>query len=402
MPETNTFLELLNLSNPLTRYILGLAGLFISLFVLKYLSKLLQWATEKILIKKDFLAKSWINIMGRNKLFSNIFFAFCIVFLSSIVPLFLPDIYPKTSKVVTRLINSFVLISFMLVINSFLSVLSDKYSRSIKLPVKGIVQAIKVVCWIVTIILIMSVMINKQPIYLLGGLTALSAVILLIFKDSILGLTSGFQLLLNDLVRVGDWIEIPSQGADGEVVDILLTTVCVQNWDNTIVNIPAYDLISHSFTNWRGMTESGGRRIKRAINIDVRTVKFLEAEDIARFKQIDILKEYLERKEREIAAINHKDGKDVNIYNARRLSNVGTFRAYCFEYLKNNPHISKKFTCMVRQLAPTSEGLPLEVYAFSNDINWVNYEVIQADIFDHILSIIPVFGLKVFQRFSSD
>ena len=234
----------------------------------------------------------------------------------------------------------------------------------------------------------------------MGGLTALSAVVLLVFKDSILGLTSVFQLLLGDLVRVGDWIEIPSHGADGEVIDIMLTTIRIKNWDNTIANVPAYDLISHSFTNWRGMTESGARRIKRSINIDMKSIRFLTQEDIEKFKKFTLLKDYIARKEKEIAQTNKERGVKEDIFNARRLSNIGTFRAYCYNYLKQNPNISDKFTCMVRQLNPTTEGLPLEVYAFSSNTNWTDYEGIQADIFDHFLSIIKEFDLKVFEKYT--
>ena len=340
--------------------------------------------------------------MSKHKLLGNIFFAFAVSFTASYLSFFIGEYYPKITSMISRVLSCLGIIMFTLVFCSALSVISDKFSRSIKLPVKGIVQAAKVILWIVAFILMMSVLLNKEPLYFLGGLTALSAVILLIFKDSILGLTSGFQLLLNDLVRVGDWIEIPSQGADGEVVDILLTTIRVRNWDNTIVNVPAYDLIAHSFTNWRGMTESGGRRIKRAINIDMKSIRFLKEEDIEKLKQINLLKDYLAAKEKEIEEINKKRGVKEDNYNARRLSNIGTFRAYCYNYLKQNPNISDKFTCMVRQLSPTTEGLPLEIYAFSSNTNWTDYEGIQADIFDHFLSIIDVFDLRVYQRYGTD
>ena len=219
----------------------------------------------------------------------------------------------------------------------------------------------------------------------------------MIFKDAILGLVSGVQLSINDLVRVGDWIAIPSQDVDGTVIDILLTTIRVQNWDNTIVNIPAYNLVANSFTNWRGMQESGARRIKRSINIDLKTIRFLNDEDIEKLSRLNLIKKYLADKKEQIGKLN----KTADEYNRHRLSNIGTFRAYCYEYLKNNPHISDKFTCMVRQLAPTSEGVPLEIYAFSNDTNWEHYEGIQADIFDHFLSIIGLFDLKVYQRIST-
>jgi miniconductance mechanosensitive channel len=258
---------------------------------------------------------------------------------------------------------------------------------------------VEILFWAVSSLLIIATLINKDPALILGGLTALSAIVMLVFKDSIVGLVAGIQLSFNDLVRVGDWIEIPGQGADGDVIDIMLTTVLVQNWDNTIVSVPAYDLISRAFKNWRGMSESGGRRIKRAINIDLTTVRFLEEEDIKKLKKINLISDYLEKKQEDIRTDNAKLGDKADAYNARRLSNIGTFRRYCYEYLKKNPNISDKFTCMVRQLAPTSEGIPLEIYAFSSNTAWVAYEDIQSDIFDHFLSIISVFGLKVYQRY---
>ena len=387
---------------PQLKYIIALCAILLLILLFKYISNLLQAATEWLLSKKNFIAKGWLSLMAKYKLFSNIFFAFAMSILSPACGIFFGDLYPNISLVVVRVVNCLVIVAFTLVLNSALSVISDKFSRSIKLPVKGIIQAVKVIMWIITIIFMMSALMNKEPIYFLGGLTALSAVILLIFKDSILGLTSGFQLLLNDLVRVGDWIEIPSQGADGEVIDILLTTIRVRNWDNTIVNVPAYDLVAHSFTNWRGMTESGGRRIKRAINIDMKSIRFLTEEDIEKLKHINLLKDYLAKKEKEIEEINKKRGVKDDKYNAKRLSNIGTFRMYCYNYLKQNPNISDKFTCMVRQLAPTTEGLPLEIYAFSSNTNWTDYEGIQADIFDHFLSIIDIFDLKVYQRYGMD
>jgi len=384
--------------NALLKYLIGLAIIAVSIFLLRYLARLLQGITERALEQRDFVNKGWLAVIAQNKLLSNIFFWIGMVFLSSISSAFLQDSYPRVSLVVIRVLNSLVLIAMMLAISSLLNVLSDKFSTTFKLPLKGITQAVKIVFWVLILLLIISTLANKDPMLLLGGLTALSAITMLIFKDSILGLTSGFQLLMNDLVRVGDWIEMPSQNADGNVIDIMLTTVRVQNWDNTIVNIPAYNLVSSSFTNWRGMTESGGRRIKRSINIDIKSIHFLEEKDIKRLEKISLIKDYLLDKERWIAQENAKLGPEADNYNARRLSNVGTFRRYCYEYLKNDPNISGKFTCMVRQLAPTSEGLPLEIYAFSANTNWADYEGIQSDIFDHFLSIIHVFGLKVYQR----
>lgn len=395
--QSVNFLNFIDVNHPLSRYIFIICIIFASLFVLRYISKLGRGIIESVLLKRDFIGKEWLKLMTKHKLLSNIFFAFAMVLLSFASNLVLDGSYPATTTMVLRVLDSVVIIAVMMVINSFLSVLSEKYSSGIKLPVKGLIQALKVIFWIITFILVISTLINKQPIYLLGGITAISAVILLVFKDSILGLTSGFQLLLNDLVRVGDWIEVPGQRADGEVVDVLITTVRVRNWDNTIVNIPTYNLIANSFINWRGMSDSGGRRIKRSFNIDVTTIRFFEDKELEELKHIKILKEYLERKEKELASYNAKNGEDI--YNSRRLTNIGTFRAYCYEYLKNNPKISQQFTCMVRQLDPTTEGIPLEIYAFSSDTAWVNYENIQSDIFDHLFAVAKVFDLKIYQRY---
>ena len=387
-------------ASPITKYVLGVVILILAIIVLKYIARTLQWATEKFLNKKQIIGRGWVSLIIKHKVLNHLFFAIGLCFLVGINDFFLINDFPKFTTFLLRLINIVIIAEFTLLIASCLSVFGDKYSRSVKMPLKGIVQAIQVVCWLVAIILMVSIIVNKEPIYLLGGLTALSAILLLIFKDSILGLVSGFQLSLNDLVRVGDWIVIPGQGADGEVVDILLSTVRVKNWDNTIVNVPAYDLVSRSFTNWRAMSESGARRIKRAVNIDIHSIRFLTPEEIEKLKSISLLKDYLAKKEKELADYNKKVEHRENIYNTRRLTNIGTFRAYCQEYLRHNKNITQKFTCMVRQLEPTSEGLPLEVYAFSNDTNWVAYEGIQADIFDHLLSIISVFDLKVYERYT--
>jgi miniconductance mechanosensitive channel len=222
---------------------------------------------------------------------------------------------------------------------------------------------------------------------------------MLVFKDSILGLVGGIQLTANNMVHIGDWIEMPKYGADGDVIDISLTTVKVQNWDKTISAIPAYALISDSFKNWRGMSESGGRRIKRSINIDMNTVKLCDPMMLDKFRRIEHIAEYIDAKQSEIDEYNAAANIDnTEMVNGRRMTNVGTFRAYVVAYLKNHPKINQNMTFLVRQLKPTECGLPIEIYVFSSDKVWANYEAIQADIFDHILAVIPEFGLRVFQN----
>jgi miniconductance mechanosensitive channel len=248
------------------------------------------------------------------------------------------------------------------------------------------------------IIVAISIVIDQSPLILLSGLGALTAVILLIFKDSILGLVAGIQLVANDMVRPGDWIEMPKYGADGDVIEITLNTVKVQNWDKTITTIPTYALISDSFKNWRGMQESGGRRIKRAVYVDVSSVRFCTPEMTAKFSRIKVLEEYIARKQAEMREYNEKHGiDDAVLVNGRRMTNLGTFRAYLVEYLKRHPKIHQDMTFLVRHLQPTELGLPIEIYVCSNDQEWSNYEGIQADIFDHIFASLPEFGLRPFQ-----
>jgi miniconductance mechanosensitive channel len=260
------------------------------------------------------------------------------------------------------------------------------------------VQVAKILIFVVGIILVIAKLLDQSPVILLSGFGAMTAVLLLLFKDSILGLVAGIQLATNDMVRIGDWIEMPKYGADGDVVEISLHTVKVENWDRTITAIPSYALVSDSFKNWRGMQTSGGRRIKRSIYIDKTSVSFCTEEMVERFKKIQFLTDYISGKQKEIQEYNTGHCIDTSEpVNGRQITNIGTLRAYIENYLRNHPKIHKGMTMMVRQLQPTENGLPLEIYAFTNDTNWVNYEAIQADIFDHILSVIPSFGLRVFQ-----
>jgi miniconductance mechanosensitive channel len=265
-------------------------------------------------------------------------------------------------------------------------------------PLKGIIQVAQIVVWVIGIVLIISALAEESPMTLLAGIGAMTAVLLLVFKDTILGLVASIQLSANDMVRVGDWIEMPAYGADGDVIEVALHTVKVQNWDKTITSIPTHKLIEHSFKNWRGMQESGGRRIKRAFFVDMTSIRFLTPEEIDRLENFSVLQDYIREKRRELEEYNRRyAGEPGVIVNARRLTNVGTLRAYLVGYLGRHPKIHQQMTTIVRQLAPTSEGLPIELYVFTNTTAWVDYEGIQSDIFDHIFSIIPEFGLRVFQ-----
>ncbi len=282
--------------------------------------------------------------------------------------------------------------------------LNGMYSFSQQLPYarnvgyKGFVQAIKLVFYLAGIIIILSIVLDRSPVYFLSGLGAITAVLLLVFRDVILGFVAGIQITANNMLKEGDWIEMPSHQADGDVIDISLTTIKVQNWDKTITTIPAYDLIANPFKNWEGMSKSGGRRIKRALMIDMQTIRFADQELIKEFRKIALLEDYLEKKIRDIEEHNSSlKVQNQELINQRRLTNIGTFRAYCEAYLHSLPHISDEMTFLVRQLASGPNGLPIEIYVFSTDKRWVQYEAIQSDIFDHLLAVLPSFGLKVFQ-----
>ena len=289
----------------------------------------------------------------------------------------------------------------VLVVDSFLNAVLDVYQTfevSKEIPIQGFLQLLKLVIYFLAVILFISLVLNKTPVYLISGLGAMTAVLMLIFKDAILGLVAGIQLTANKMVARGDWIEMPKYGADGDVVQITLTTVKVQNWDKTITSVPTYALIIGSFKNWRGMSESGGRRIKRAVYIDINTIRLCSEQMLTRFAKIQYISEYIAQKQQEVSNFNQTQEVDDSVLvNGRRLTNVGTFRAYIISYLKNHPMINQEMTFLVRQLAPTEHGLPIEIYVFCKDKVWANYEAIQADIFDHILAVAREFDLQVFQ-----
>ena len=259
-------------------------------------------------------------------------------------------------------------------------------------------QVVKLVIYCVAAIAALSLVLGKSPVLLLSGLGAMTAVLMLVFKDPILGFIGGIQLSANQMVAPGDWIEMPAYGADGDVLEVGLTSVKIRNFDNTITTIPTYGLISGSFKNWRGMSESGGRRIKRAIHVDMNSIHFCDDETLVRLAKIPHMAAYLERKQHELVRWKAEHDADANRpSNLRRLTNVGTFRAYIVAYLRNHSMIHQEMTFLVRHLAPSAQGLPIEIYVFSRDTDWVRYEDLQADIFDHILAMAPEFGLSVYQ-----
>lgn len=275
--------------------------------------------------------------------------------------------------------------------------IADDKLLSRRLPIKSFVQLIKLFLFFVALIVSVSVLSEQSPVYFLSGLGVATGLVMLVFKDTILGFVAGIQLAANRMVSPGDWIQMDKYGADGSVEEVSLTTVKVQNWDKTITMIPAYALVSDAFKNWRGMSESGGRRIKRAVNIDIDSIAFLDEVQLARLSKVNLLKRYLADKQSEISEFNANVQDGDMLVNTRNLTNVGTFRAYLREYMQHHPKVHKDMTLLVRQLAPTTEGLPIEVYIFTNDTRWAFYEDIQADIFDHIYAILPQFNLRAFQ-----
>jgi miniconductance mechanosensitive channel len=296
----------------------------------------------------------------------------------------------------------YMIIILMLVLDSLLNTVEDIYQNfqaAREIPIKGLIQVLKIALYFLAAIFVISILLNKTPVYLLSGIGALAAVMMLVFRDSILGFVAGIQLAANRMVSVGDWIEMPKYGADGDVLEVALTTVKVQNWDKTITTIPTYALISESFKNWRGMDQSGGRRIKRSLNIDMSSIRFCDEEMLERYEKIQYISEYIEQKKQELEEFNQLTNVDnASLANGRRMTNIGTFRAYIVAYLLHHPMINKDMTFLVRQLPSTQYGLPIEIYVFSKDKVWANYEAIQADIFDHILAVVPEFDLRVYQN----
>lgn len=297
--------------------------------------------------------------------------------------------------------GAFMIVAVAIGIGAGLDMANAIYARSPRAhrrSIKGYLQVLKIVIYAIATILVIAALIDRSPLLLLSGLGALAAVLMLVFKDTILSLVASVQLNSNDMLRVGDWIEMPQVNADGDVIDIALHTVKVQNWDKTITTIPTWRLISESYRNWRGMQESGGRRIKRALLIDQTSARFLTEDERDRMRRFLLIDDYLADKSAEMADWNAKlvaAGRDP--VNMRRSTNIGAFRAYVQNYLENHPGIRQDMTLLVRQLQPTETGLPLEIYAFTATTAWAEYEAIQGDIFDHLLAILPEFGLRLFQ-----
>ncbi|WP_336279498.1 mechanosensitive ion channel family protein [Bartonella sp. CB175] len=310
---------------------------------------------------------------------------------------------PNTFKTITHNVsNAFIIFFVVLTISSLLNIVNTLYEQQpaarLK-PIKGYIQIAKVTLFTVAAVLMIATLLDRSPLILFSGFGAMAAVFMLIFQDTLLSLVAGIQISSTDMVRVGDWIEIPDLNADGDVIEIALHTVKVQNFDKTITTVPIRKLVTNSFKNWRGMTESGGRRIKRSLFIDQLSIRFHTKKEQEHLSKFNLLENYFAKKIPQINEWNAQLDKNKNISaNTRRLTNIGTFRAYVLAYLEKHLYIKQNATIIVRQLPPTSNGLPLEIYCFTNTTVWADYEQIQSDIFDHLYSILPSFGLKVFQN----
>ena len=347
-----------------------------------------------------FTNQQWDNVLVEKHFFQRVLY---------FLPLIL--IYILTSPILAgtamlplsqTLISALMLITGMLVLDALLSSLVVIYENSgiaKEISITPFVQVLKLVLYFVTGILILSLLLQKTPLYLLSGLGALTAVLLFVFKDILMGFLAGIQLIANKMVAPGDWIAMPKYGADGDVIEITLTTVKVKNFDNTITTIPTYALINESFKNWRNMNLSGGRRIKRFVKIDLGSIKFCNTEMLERFKRIQLISKDIQEREQEILTSNKEHNVDEStLVNGRRLTNIGVFRSYVEAYLRQHPMIHQKMTFIVRQLSPSEKGLPIEIYVFCKDTNWTAYESVQANIFNHILAVVPEFSLQVFQE----
>ena len=368
-------------------------------FLVWWLSKKsLRYFVPKLTAKTDTL---WDDIVFNDRIINSFATLIPAIILDQSLPIlfrnstFLLPFILGATDVIVILVSAWILVSFF---NSINEILSQKEQHKDK-PIGSLTQLAKILTFAVGAILIISTLTGRSPLFLLTGLGAVAAILLLVFKDSILGFVASIQLSANNMIQVGDWVTVPNYGADGDVLEINLTTIKVQNFDLTITTIPTYAFISDSFTNWRGMSNSNGRRIKRAISVKIDTIRFCDETMLEQFQKIELISDYLVQRKEEIKTYNAKRKVDAStLVNGRNMTNIGVFKAYIEEYLKANPNINKEMMIMVRQLPPSEKGLPLEIYAFSKDKSWKAYENIISDIFDHVLSVAPYFDLEIFEN----
>ncbi|PLX14433.1 MAG: mechanosensitive ion channel protein MscS [Marinilabiliales bacterium] len=380
---------------------------FIFIIAIAILSIIANYVTKKIILTvlQRIILKSktkWDDVLLEKKVFNNLsHFAPALVIFYSIGFAMLE--FPGWIELIKSGVYVYIAVIGIAVFFSFINAVEAIYNsrpNAKNRPIKAYLQVLKVLIAVVATILIVSILFNKNPASIIAGLGVFVTALMFLFKDSLLGLIGGIQLTSNDMVRLDDWISMPSRGADGTVIDITLNTVKVQNWDKTISTIPTYSLMTESFKNWRGMEESGGRRICRSINIDVKSIKFCDDKLVEKFKKIHLIKDYIESRLNEIEAHNKENNYDTSVLvNGRRITNIGTFRIYIEEYLKNHEQIHNDgMTFLVRQLEPSEKGLPLQIYVFSKIQAWVDFEAVQSNIFDHLLAVVPEFELRLFQN----
>ena len=383
--------------------LIGLASTIILLLLLAYIT---YWVTKRFmarLIEMVFKRSknTWDDALVQHGFVRRLSYLMPIIVIYLSADFMLPQqtLAPEFFK---RFAMVFFVLAGVWMLDSILLATRDIYSKSdmaSRRPIRGYLDAVKIIAYIMAGIFIISILTDKSPWGVLSILGGFTVVLMLVFKDTILGFVASIQLSGNDMIRIGDWIEMPKYGADGDVIEVSINTVKVRNWDKTITTIPTYGLVSDAFKNWRGMSESGGRRIKRALHIDMSSIKFCTDEMLERFNKFDFIKNYIAEKQDEIIEYNKEHETDTSqLINGRRQTNIGVFRAYTIAYLKNHPKIHQNMTFLVRHLEPTQNGLPVQIYVFSNDQAWANYEAIQADIFDHLLAALPEFGLRVFQN----
>jgi miniconductance mechanosensitive channel len=405
MELSNVIAEFLtsNGLSPTLAELIGLAATVVLLLLLAFIS---YWATKRYLVRLlEIVFKrsknTWDDALVQHGFVKRLSYLMPIIVVYMSVDLLMPGqaFAPELFK---RLAMAFFVMAGVWILDSVLHTVRGVYSSSTiasRRPIRGYTDAIKIIAYVMAGIFIVSILTDQSPWGILSVLGGFTVVLMLVFKDTILGFVASIQLSGHDMVRVGDWIEMPKYGADGDVIDVTIHTVKVRNWDKTITTIPTYGLVSDAFKNWRGMSESGGRRIKRSMHIDMSSIKFCTDEMLEHFEKFELLKEYLQQKKEELSTYNKEHNVDVSqLINGRRQTNIGVFRAYIVAYLKNNPKIHQAMTFLVRHLEPTPDGLPIQIYVFSNDQAWANYEAIQADIFDHLLAAAPEFDLRVFQN----
>ncbi len=389
------------LSETIASYIANAAIIVVIMAV----SFLAYFIAKKLLLKllKMVIAKSrtkWDDTFFQHRVFEHMILVVPALVVYAAAPLSL-----SAQVWLQRMSVCLIVYALVLAFDKFLDAVNDIYRRyesSKTKPIRGYLQVLKIAAYIISIIIIISTLTNRSPLLLLGGIGAATAVLLLVFQNTILGFVASIQLTGNDMVRIGDWIEMSKHNADGAVTEITLHTVKVQNWDNTVSTIPTYALVSESFKNWRSMQETGGRRIKRAVNIDMASIKFCDEQMLERYKKIELIREYLERTTKEICQYNHTHNThgihgSASMVNGRKPTNIGIFRTYIDIYLQNHPRVHRDMFRLVRNLDPSEHGLPVEIYVFANTTKWAEYEAIQADIFDHVLAVIPEFDLRIFQ-----